>query len=104
LRPSRRSSVYCRLNGRALLVRPPPKRRRDQWTHRRTLSSIVGSLIAQFAYRKKIAQRLHLIGTAAEVADRVVAYRAARVTTLIMEPVGADPLASIRKRRELLER
>jgi hypothetical protein len=45
-----------------------------------------------------------LIGTAAEVADRVVAYRAARVTTLIMEPVGADPLASIRKRRELLER
>jgi F420-dependent oxidoreductase-like protein len=56
---------------------------------------------AAAAVPDELLRRMHLIGTAAEVAERVAAYRAAGVTTLTVEPVGPDPLGSIARLREL---
>ncbi len=57
---------------------------------------------AAAAIPRELLERLHLIGSAAQVAERVAAYRAAGVTTLAVEPVGPDPLGSIARLRELI--
>jgi F420-dependent oxidoreductase-like protein len=57
---------------------------------------------AAAAVPRELLERMHLIGSAAQVAERVAAYREAGVTTLVVEPVGPDPIGSIRQLRELL--
>ncbi|HEX6391654.1 MAG TPA: LLM class F420-dependent oxidoreductase [Solirubrobacteraceae bacterium] len=57
---------------------------------------------AAAAVPRELLERMHLIGSAAQVAERVAAYRQAGVTTLMVEPVGPDPIGSITRLRELL--
>lgn len=58
---------------------------------------------AAAAIPDELLRRLHLIGTAGEVAERVAAYRAAGVTTLMVEPVGPEPARTIARLRELID-
>jgi len=57
---------------------------------------------AAAAVPRELLERMHLIGSAAQVAERVAAYRDAGVTTLMVEPVGPDPVGSVARLRELL--
>ncbi len=57
---------------------------------------------AAAAVPRELLERMHLIGSAAQVAERVEAYRASGVTTLMVEPVGPDPVGSVTRLRELL--
>jgi hypothetical protein len=54
------------------------------------------------AVPRELLERMHLVGPALHVAERIEAFRQAGVTTLLVEPVGADPVATIAQLRELL--
>jgi hypothetical protein len=45
---------------------------------------------------------MHLVGPASHVAERIEAYRQAGVTTLLVQPMGPEPVATIARLRELL--
>jgi alkanesulfonate monooxygenase SsuD/methylene tetrahydromethanopterin reductase-like flavin-dependent oxidoreductase (luciferase family) len=57
---------------------------------------------AAAAVPRELLERMHLVGTRAHVAERVAAFREAGVTTLLVQPVGPDPVATIAEFRELL--
>jgi F420-dependent oxidoreductase-like protein len=50
-----------------------------------------------------LLDRLHLIGPRGHVAERVAAFKAAGVTTLLVEPVGPDPVATVAQLRSIIE-
>jgi alkanesulfonate monooxygenase SsuD/methylene tetrahydromethanopterin reductase-like flavin-dependent oxidoreductase (luciferase family) len=51
---------------------------------------------------EELLRELTLVGDVAWVRDRVDAWRAAGVTTLLVTPVGPEPLASLRTLAELV--
>jgi alkanesulfonate monooxygenase SsuD/methylene tetrahydromethanopterin reductase-like flavin-dependent oxidoreductase (luciferase family) len=51
----------------------------------------------------ELIDRINLFGTAGQVAERVAAFRAAGVTTLMVDPVGPDTVGTIAALRELVE-
>jgi F420-dependent oxidoreductase-like protein len=57
---------------------------------------------AAAAVPHELLERMHLVGSAAHVAERIEAYREAGVTTLLVQPIGPDPVATIMRLRELL--
>jgi hypothetical protein len=57
---------------------------------------------AAAAVPRELLERMHLVGPRAHVAERVAAFREAGVTTLLVQPVGPDPVAAIAALRELL--
>ncbi len=54
------------------------------------------------AVPRELLERMHLVGSRGHVAERVVAFREAGVTTLLVQPVGPDPVAAISELRSLL--
>jgi F420-dependent oxidoreductase-like protein len=58
---------------------------------------------AEAAVPQALVDGVSLIGDEAYIKDRLAAYVAAGVTVLQVDPVGADPLADIRRLRELVE-
>jgi F420-dependent oxidoreductase-like protein len=57
---------------------------------------------AAAAVPRELLERMHLVGSRAHVAERIEAFRAAGVTTLMVEPAGPDPVATISELRSLL--
>ena len=57
---------------------------------------------AAAAVPRELLERMHLIGSAGHVAERIDAYRQAGVTTLLVQPIGPDPVATITQLRELV--
>ncbi|HWE33296.1 MAG TPA: hypothetical protein VG410_07425 [Solirubrobacteraceae bacterium] len=45
---------------------------------------------------------LDVVASASHVGERLEAYRQAGVTTLLVQPIGPDPVATIAQLRELL--
>jgi F420-dependent oxidoreductase-like protein len=58
---------------------------------------------AAAAVPRALLEQLHLIGPRGLVAERVAAYRAAGVTTLLVEPAGPDPVATIAELRSIVD-
>jgi F420-dependent oxidoreductase-like protein len=58
---------------------------------------------AEAAVPDELLRGLTLIGSAAEVADRVAAFREAGVTYLVLEPVGADPVKTVEQLRQIVD-
>jgi F420-dependent oxidoreductase-like protein len=58
---------------------------------------------AAAAIPDELLEGLSLIGDEAYLKDRLAAFKAAGVTILQVDPVGADPVADIRRLRELIE-
>jgi hypothetical protein len=58
---------------------------------------------ATAAVPRKLIDALHLIGPRSHVAERVAAFKAAGVTTLMIEPVGPDPLRTVSELRALVD-
>ncbi|HEY3188718.1 MAG TPA: LLM class F420-dependent oxidoreductase [Solirubrobacteraceae bacterium] len=58
---------------------------------------------AAAAVPRELLDRLHLIGPAGHIRERVAAFRAAGVTTLMVEPVGEDPVRTIERLREIVD-
>ncbi|MCF2525929.1 LLM class F420-dependent oxidoreductase [Yinghuangia soli] len=56
---------------------------------------------AMAALPDELIELTNLIGPEGWVRDRIAAYREARVTVLNVSPVGTDPLADVRRLREL---
>lgn len=50
----------------------------------------------------ELLERMHLVGPRGHVAERVQAFREAGVTTLMVQPVGPDPVAAIAELKELV--
>jgi hypothetical protein len=46
---------------------------------------------------------LNFVGSRSHVAERVAAFREAGVTTLLVEPVGVDPVATIADLRSIVD-
>src|ERR1700741_2926502 len=57
---------------------------------------------AAAAVPRELLERMHLVGPASRVAERIDAYRKAGVTTLLVQPIGPDAVATITQLRELL--
>ncbi len=57
---------------------------------------------AAAAVPRELLERMHLVGPVSHVAERIEAYRQAGVTTLLVQPIGPDPVATITRLRELL--
>jgi F420-dependent oxidoreductase-like protein len=57
---------------------------------------------AAAAVPRELLERTHLVGPRAHVAERIQAFRAAGVTTLLVQPVGPDPVATVAELKELL--
>ncbi len=57
---------------------------------------------ATAAVPRELLERMHLVGPASHVAERIAAYRQAGVTTLLVQPIGPDPVETITQLRELL--
>jgi hypothetical protein len=57
---------------------------------------------AAAAVPRELLERMHLVGPRSHVAERVEAYREAGVTTLLVQPIGPDPVATVAQLRELL--
>jgi F420-dependent oxidoreductase-like protein len=57
---------------------------------------------AAAALPRELLERMHLVGPRSHVADRVAAFREAGVTTLLVDPAGPDPVATISELRSLL--
>jgi F420-dependent oxidoreductase-like protein len=57
---------------------------------------------AAAAVPRELLERMHLIGPRGHVAERIAAYRDAGVTTLLVQPVGPDPVTTISLLKELL--
>jgi F420-dependent oxidoreductase-like protein len=57
---------------------------------------------AAAAVPRELLERMHLVGPKAQVAERVAAFREAGVTTLLVQPVGSDPVADVEQLRSLL--
>jgi len=58
---------------------------------------------AEAAVPEELLAGTSLIGDEAYVRDRLQAYAATGVTTLQIDPIGPDPLADVRRLRELIE-
>jgi len=58
---------------------------------------------AAAAVPRELLDRLHLIGPAGHVRERVAAFRAAGVTTLMAEPAGEDPVRTIERLRQIVD-
>ena len=58
---------------------------------------------AAAAVPRELLDRLHLVGPAGHIRERVAAFRAAGVTTLMVEPVGEDPVRTIERLREIVD-
>jgi hypothetical protein len=57
---------------------------------------------ASAAVPRELLERMHLVGPREHVAERIAAFREAGVTTLLVQPVGPDPVATISELRSLL--
>ena len=57
---------------------------------------------AAAAVPRELLERMHLVGSREHVAERVAAFRDAGVTTLLVQPVGPDPVRTISELRSLL--
>jgi F420-dependent oxidoreductase-like protein len=57
---------------------------------------------AAVAVPRELLEQMHLVGPASHVAERIEAYRQAGVTTLLVQPIGPDPVAALTQLRELL--
>jgi F420-dependent oxidoreductase-like protein len=57
---------------------------------------------AAAAVPRELLERMHLVGSRGHVAERVAAFRDAGVATLLVQPVGPDPVAAISELRSLL--
>jgi F420-dependent oxidoreductase-like protein len=57
---------------------------------------------AAAAVPRELLERMHLVGPRSYVAERLAAFRDAGVTTLMAEPAGPDPVATIEALRSLL--
>jgi F420-dependent oxidoreductase-like protein len=58
---------------------------------------------AAAAVPAELLERIHLIGDEGELAARVRAFADAGVTTLLVEPVGDDPVATVAALRRILD-
>jgi F420-dependent oxidoreductase-like protein len=57
---------------------------------------------AAAAVPRELLERLHLIGPRSHVAERVAAFADAGVTTLLVEPLGPDPVRTIAELRSIV--
>jgi F420-dependent oxidoreductase-like protein len=57
---------------------------------------------AAAAVPRELLERMHLVGSREHVAERIAAFREAGVTTLLVQPVGPDPVKAISELRSLL--
>jgi F420-dependent oxidoreductase-like protein len=57
---------------------------------------------AAAALPRELLERMHLVGPRSHVAERLAAFTEAGVTTLLAEPAGPDPVATISELRSLL--
>jgi F420-dependent oxidoreductase-like protein len=58
---------------------------------------------AAAAVPEELVHRTNLIGTSAQVRDRIAAYRAAGVTTLLVSGLAGDPVGTVAGLRKLLD-
>jgi F420-dependent oxidoreductase-like protein len=58
---------------------------------------------AAAAVPDELVDAIHMIGSSEHVAERLAAFKAAGVTTLMIEPLGTDPAGTLEQLRTLVE-